>query len=254
MIDCTAMAMERILADIKHLQFKEEANLQRYRADLLRAISHDLRTPLSGIMGSCEMLVSLLDANSKEYALTKDIYEDSQWLYTLVENILSLTKLQEGKMLLNWQFETLDEIIGTAVTVFERRYGIDVQVSLPQQIVIVKVDAKLIEQVIINLLDNAKKHSESTDIRIYAQICDNIIDINVEDFGKGIDDDEINKIFDMFYTGGKKHADAKTGIGLGLTIAKSIVEAHGGTIKAKNKTSGSGAVFTIALPIEKIEE
>lgn len=253
LINCTAMAMDRIIADQKHLRFKEEANLQHYRADLLRSISHDLRTPLSGIMGNCEMLMDCLSKDGSEYNLVNYIYKDSQWLYSLVENILSLTKLQEGKMVFSWKCETIDEILGAAVRVFERRYNTDIKVVLPKEIISVKVDAKLIEQVIVNLLDNAQKHANSKEIILSAKKDGEFVKISVEDFGKGIDENLINKIFEMFYTGTVGYSDSKRGIGLGLTIAKSVIEAHGGTIKGYNKLDSSGSIFEITLPIQQIE-
>lgn len=249
MLDCIALAMERIQADARHLRFKEEANAQRYRANLLRAISHDLRTPLAGIMGTCEMLKKLLNNKEKEYALSDGIYKDAQWLYGLVENILSLTKLQEGKMQMNCQSEAIDEIVGVALYQFEKRSEREVKVELPEDIVIIDADAKLLEQVILNLLDNACKHTpKDKTIRICVSCSEKEVTVCVEDEGEGISEQDISKIFEMFYTTSGKHADASSGIGLGLTICKSIIEAHGGKIYAENRMDIKGARFYFTLP------
>jgi len=249
MLDCIALAMERIQADAKHLKFKEEANAQRYRANLLRAISHDLRTPLAGIMGTCEMLKKMLDDKEKEYELTDGIYKDAQWLYSLVENILSLTKLQEGKMQMSCQSESMDEIVGVALYQFEKRSEREVKVQLPDDIVIVDADAKLLEQVILNLLDNANKHTpKDKSISIYVSCSKTEVKVCVEDEGEGIAEQDISRIFEMFYTTSSKHSDASMGIGLGLTICKSIIEAHGGSIYAENREDGDGARFSFVIP------
>ncbi|MEJ8737017.1 ATP-binding protein [Erysipelotrichaceae bacterium HCN-30851] len=247
-INCMVLAMERIQYDQKYLKFKEEANTQRYRVNLLRSISHDLRTPLTGIMGNCEVLKKILQ-EQEAIALTEGIYEDANWLHSLVENILSLTKLQEGKMQMNMQGEAIDEIIGVAIQQFEKNSKRIINVSLPEDIVMVQADAKLLEQVILNLLDNASKHTpKEGNISIKVESSLQEVCIIVEDDGEGIASDDIENIFEMFYTTTKKPTDAVSGIGLGLTICKSIIEAHGGKIYAENRTDSHGARFRFVLP------
>ena len=138
----------------------EKAWNERERANLLRAISHDLRTPLSGIMGTSEMLMDMTDKEDRRQELLQGIYQDADWLKSLVENILSLTRLQDGKIVIQKEMEAIEEVIGCAVAHVERSFPErEIQVEIPEEFRLVPMDAKLIEQVITNLLDNAVKHT-----------------------------------------------------------------------------------------------
>lgn len=253
-IESTALAMDRLRSVQAIIKSREEAEQERYRSNFLRAISHDLRTPLAGIMGASEMLMDMTDKEDYRYSLAEGIYRDADWLHDLVENILSLTRLQEGKLTLNKQMEPVEEIVGVAVMAVEKREtGREIAVSVPDSVLMVPMDAKLIEQVLINLLDNARKHTPlDKEIRVTVDTDENRENavFTVSDQGTGISREDLPHIFEMFYTSSGKSADSQHGVGLGLTICESIVKAHGGTITAQNRTDCPGAIFSFTLPLE----
>ncbi|WP_244971275.1 sensor histidine kinase [Vallitalea guaymasensis] len=255
MLESTALAMDRLMESKQRLKSKEEMVQERYRGNLLRAISHDIRTPLSGIMGTAEILMDMTKEKEEEFELVTAIYKDADWLRSLVENILNLTKLQEGKLILNKQFEALEELIGSAIGHFSRRtLDFEITVDLPEKIILIPVDAKLIMQVLINLIDNAMKHSEvNSEIRIKVIEIESKkeVEVSVIDSGEGITYKDLPNIFQMFYTSNCRITDVKHGIGLGLSICEAIVQAHGGTIKAENRQNNNGAVFSFTLPMEE---
>lgn len=248
-IESAALALERLRSLRQQAQSREEATQERYRGNLLRAISHDIRTPLAGIMGTSEMLMDTTQQQDPRYAQAWDIYRDAQWLHDMVENILNLTKLQDGKLTLNKQPEAVEEVIGAALMVMEKRLpGREIQVEMPDRVLLVPMDARLISQVLINLLDNASKHTlPQEQIGIHVSEEEAWVSITVADRGTGIAAHDLPHIFQMFYTTYRKSPDSRRGVGLGLAICQSIVEAHGGSIKAENR-AGGGAAFTFTLP------
>ena len=229
---------------------------ERFKGNLLRSISHDIRTPLSGIMGSGEMLMQMTKDQEELYDLSKNIYEDATWLHGLVENVLSLTRLQDSGIMLEKQPEAVEEIVGAAVATIEKRYpNRQIDIELPDEFLMVKMNGRLIHQVLINLMDNAIKHSipsDSITVSIQNKKDKNEIVTKVIDRGTGIKEEDLPHVFEMFYTKDKDTKDKGNirGIGIGLSICKSIIEAHGGKIKAENNTDGSGATFTFSLPYE----
>lgn len=248
-IETTSMALERLHSLSEQAKSREETAQERYRGNLLRAISHDIRTPLSGIMGTSEMLMGKTDKSDTRYALAKDIYQDAEWLHGLVENILNLTKLQDGKVTLEKHPEPLEEVIGAALMVMEKRIpDRNIDVEMPENVVMAPMDTKLISQVLINLLDNATKHTpKDCEIKINVQTKEDSVWVTVSDNGKGIAKKDLPHVFQMFYTTSKKSADSKRGVGLGLAICQTIIEAHGGKIWVENR-KGGGASFTFTLP------
>ena len=254
-LENVSMAMERIEVTIERIRDKENMERERERANLLRAISHDLRTPLSGIMGTSEMLMDMTDKEDKRQKLLLGIYQDADWLKSLVENILSLTRLQDGKILIHKEMEAIEEVIGCAVAHVERSFPKrEIQVETPEDFRLVPMDAKLIEQVITNLLDNAVKHTTIQEaITISAGYTQNNVSIAVRDEGEGLDKEEIPNLFRIFYTSEKRSSDAKRGIGLGLTICETVVKAHGGTILGRNRMDRRGAEFIFTLPLTEGE-
>lgn len=255
MIESTAIAMDRFYATQEKLQYLERSEQERYRSNLLRAISHDLRTPLSGIMGTCEMIMDMSSPQDPRYELTAGIWQDADWLHSLVENILNLTRLEEGKLALKKQPEAVEEIISSALEHIKKRapaYDIDVQ--MPHELLLVSMDAKLIVQVLINLLDNAIKHTKPDEqISIIVKKERKDVSFSVVDHGEGIISDDLPHIFKMFYTSKHNAADAKRGVGLGLPICEAIIQAHNGKIYAANLPDDSGAKFTFILPLEETE-
>ncbi|MDD3415534.1 MAG: DUF4118 domain-containing protein [Lachnospiraceae bacterium] len=258
MIESTALAMDRFREFHQRLKSNEEMVQERYRGNLLRAISHDLRTPLSGIMGTAEILMDMTEKNEQEYELVSAIYNDADWLRALVENILNLTRLQEGRLVINKEYEALEEIIGSAISHFSRRSPeFEINIDMPEKVILIPIDAKLIMQVLINLLDNAMKHSKGNNeitIRVKDKMDGKIVEVSVIDNGEGIDPVDLPNLFQMFYTSNCRMADVKQGIGLGLSICEAIVHAHGGTIKAENREGSSGAIFSFTLPMEEIRQ
>ena len=255
MIESTAMAMDRLRVIKERIRSREEATQERYRGNLLRAISHDLRTPLAGIMGTSEMIMDMTDKSDARHALADGIYKDADWLHSLVENILSLTRLQDGRLTLHKEQEPVEEVIGAAVAAMEKRAPErEIAVHIPDEILMVPMDARLIGQVLTNLLDNAVKHTqpeEEISVTVSKNSEQKMAVFTVADRGTGISAQDLPNIFQMFYTTKGKGPDAKRGIGLGLAICESIVTAHGGTIRAQNQGSGKGAVFTFTLPLEE---
>lgn len=249
-IEISALALERLRSLREQARSREETMQERYRGNLLRAISHDIRTPLSGIMGTSEMLMDATQRDDPRYGLARDIYRDAEWLHGLVENILNLTKLQDGKLVLDKQPEALEEVIGAALTVMEKRLpGRSIDVNMPDEVVMVPMDAKLISQVLINLLDNAAKHTPAdAEIAISVSTDRETVRVTVSDRGSGIAEHDLPHIFQMFYTARNTCADARRGVGLGLSICQSVIEAHGGSIRAENRVGG-GAAFTFVLPL-----
>ena len=250
-IESAALALERLRSLQAQAKSREEATQERYRSNLLRAISHDIRTPLSGIIGTSEMLMDKLKQEDSNYLLAKDIYQDAEWLHNLVENILNLTKLRDGKLALNKQPEAMEEVIGAALMVMEKRIPDRViDVDMPDDVIMVPMDAKLISQVLVNLLDNASKHTPKDRQILIAVNTDNEnATVSVADRGTGISEKDLPHLFQMFYTTRSGDPDTRHGVGLGLAICQSIVEAHEGTIRAENR-SGGGAVFSFTLPLE----
>lgn len=250
-IESASLAIERLRSIEEQIKSRDEVVQERYRGNLLRAISHDIRTPLSAIMGSSEMLMARTNPQDPCFELEKDIYQDAQWLHGLVENILNLTKLQDGNLTLNKQSEAVEEVVGATLMLFEKRLSKrNIEVEMPEQVVMVPMDARLISQVLINLLENADKHTPpEEEIRITVKEEKSCVSISVEDRGCGIPESDLPRIFEMFYTTCKKSPDSRRGVGLGLAICQSIAEAHGGTICAKNR-KGGGASFTFTLPME----
>ena len=162
MIESVALAMDRFRSAQERIRSREETEQERYRSNLLRSISHDLRTPLSGILGATEMLTSMTNKEDRRYAIIKGIEDDAHWLYSLVENVLSLTRLQDGKLVINKQPEAVEEVLGGAVDYMSRRYpAYDIEAQAPEELLMVPMDAKLINQVFINLIENAVQYTPS---------------------------------------------------------------------------------------------
>jgi two-component system, OmpR family, sensor histidine kinase KdpD len=245
-----SIALEReTLANEKETA-KNETKREKYKSDLLRSISHDIRTPLSGITGAAEaLLYNLKDEDSKR--LIKGIYDDSLWLNQMVENILSLTKIQEGSLPVNKKLEAVEEIIGASVKYSSKFLGKHhILVEIPDSVLFVAMDARLIMQVLNNLIENAVKYSvESDEIKIEVAANKDFVWFSVTDHGMGIKTEDLTKVFDLFFVSDDSHTDAKRGNGLGLAICKAIVNAHGGKIIAENNING-GATIRFSLPFE----
>lgn len=248
------------LENSRNAKEKEEAKLlaenEKLRANLLRAISHDLRTPLTTISGNASMLLSDSEALSYETRkqMYSDIYDDSTWLHNLVENLLAVTRIEEGRMELRIQPQLLEEIVSEAIQHISRnRSGHIITICHADDLLLAQCDARLIIQVIINLVDNAIKYTPAgSHITIHTREVDGNAVISVADDGPGIADAEKSKIFQMFYTGSHAIADSRRSLGLGLSLCKSIITAHGGTITVSDNQP-VGTVFTFTIPAREVE-
>ncbi len=230
-----------------------EAERQRTYADLLRAVSHDIRTPLTGIMGATNVLLEQEDQLTPEQrrALLTDAHEDAEWLIRVVENLLSVTRIGGEVARLNKSWEAAEEVIEGAVAKFSKRYpNICVKVALPEELLMVPMDPLLMQQVLTNLLENAVIHGGDV-TRVTITLCqekDQAV-ISVEDDGRGIAPEKLSTIFDGSADSGS-WGDMKRNMGIGLSVCRTIVVAHGGSICAENRGSG-GALFRISLPMKE---
>ena len=250
------------LENDKNVREKEEAAIlaknEQLRANLLRTISHDLRTPLTSISGNANNLLyneSCLDAQMRRQ-IYGDIYDDSMWLIDLVENLLSVTRIEEGRMQIRQSAELVDEVIREALKhTGQSRTGRTIKVEEEDELILAKMDARLIVQVLINLIGNAVKYTpQGTDITVQAKkekTENSQVIISVCDLGDGIPDDRKERVFDMFYTGGNQVADSRRSLGLGLGLCRSIINAHGGKIWISDNIP-HGAVVTFTLPAEEV--
>ena len=238
---------------------KEEAAIlaknEQLRANLLRAISHDLRTPLTSISGNASNLLSngdSFDRSTKEQLYT-DIYDDSMWLINLVENLLSVTRLEESKVNLTFTSELMDDVIDEALRHINRKsVEHHITVSHEDEFLLAKMDAKLIVQVIINIIDNAIKYTPvNSCIKVSTKKQNGFAVISIADDGKGIPDEVKSRIFDMFYCGANKIVDSRRSLGLGLSLCKSIITAHGGKIFVTDNIP-HGTIFTFTLPAGEV--
>ena len=234
---------------------EQTARQEALRADLLRSISHDLRTPLTSISGNAAILMERGEALTadKRRSLAGAVYDDAQWLINLVENLLSITRIENGTIRLNRQPELLDDIFQEALAHLDRaaeRHHIAVE--LPDDLLMAEMDARLIVQVLINLLNNAIKYTpEGSRITLSARAEGGMVRVSVADDGPGIREDAKPKLFQMFYTEGKAGGDSRRGLGLGLALCRSIVNAHGGTIGVADNPP-HGSCFTFTLPVSEV--
>ncbi len=227
------------------------AKNEQLRANLLRAISHDLRTPLTSISGNASNLLSnydKLDEETKVQVFT-DIFDDSQWLISLVENLLSVTRIEEGRMNFNMSVQLMDEVIDEAMKHINRKSNnYTITVDYKDELLLARMDAKLIIQVIINLVENAIKYTPvGSEIKVTAENKNGFVSVSVADNGNGIPDNIKPRVFEMFYTGDNKIADSRRSLGLGLPLCRSIINAHGGEITLTDNEP-RGCIFTFIVP------
>lgn len=241
-----------------HEAEKAESERERMRANLLRAVSHDLRTPLTTIYSASSMLrgkrKNLTEQQQDE--MLQSIQEDSEWLVRMVENLLSVTRIDSGKIKINKTPTILDELVDSVMTKFLNRYpGQDVILDIPDKIVVVPMDAILIEQVLVNLLENAVLHAEGMtrlSLRVFTLGKQAIFEII--DNGCGISADRLKYIFTGNYEARENAPDGrKRNVGIGLSVCATIIKAHGGEISAENRKDG-GALFRFTLETEDMTD
>lgn len=250
-----ALALEKELYNRKREEAMTKAKNEELRANLLRSISHDLRTPLTSISGNAGILLNndTVFDREKRRQLYTDIYDDSMWLINLVENLLAVTRLEESTMRMNMQVELVDEVVEEALKhISRKREEHQLRYAPSEELLLAKMDSRLIVQVLINLIENAMKYTqEGSTIEISTAKRGEMIEISVADNGKGIRAEAKEKIFDMFYTAENKPADSRRGLGLGLFLVKSIVHVHGGTVSVEDNIP-NGTIFTFTLQAEEV--
>lgn len=233
---------------------KAAAEKEKMRGDLLRAISHDLRTPLTSIAGLSDMLIE----NEQKFSsvdrteIYKEIREDASWLIRMVENLLSVTRIQEDTKHLNKILEAAEEIISHSVLRLKKYYpNAHVSVSVPKKILFVPMDCVLIEQVLINLMENSIRHGKSTtEIKIDVRRTGAWARFSVADNGSGFDKDILDKINRGKFVAASQSRDSNRNMGIGLSVCSSVIKAHGGMMNAENEKNG-GAAVSFYLPIDR---
>jgi two-component system, OmpR family, sensor histidine kinase KdpD len=218
---------------------------------LLTAISHDLRTPLTVISGSAAMLRERLGtADAHSLQLITSVQNEADRLARMVRNVLDLTRFELGspKMCLDWY--TLEELIGTAIASARAVLGQrQVEVKLPSVVPLIRVDGVLFQQLLVNIFENCAKYAPApTTITLSGSVDRGALHLTIEDSGPGFPPGTEEKVFQKLYTA---HPQTRGGIGLGLTICKVIVEAHGGTIRASNRAEGGARISIIVPQTEK---
>ena len=247
------------LDNLRNTREKEEAAVlaknEQLRANLLRSISHDLRTPLTSISGNADTLLhcyNALDEPTRQRIFT-DIYDDSQWLTGLVENLLSVTKITDGSVKLQLSDQVLEDVVSEALRHVDRKAEEHhIIVDCGEIPLLVRMDAGLIIQVVINLVNNAVKYTPAgSNIRITAIRREKAAEIRVSDDGPGIPDERKDRVFEMFFTGGNPIGDSRRSLGLGLTLCRAIVHAHYGEMTLKDN-SPHGCIFSFTLPLSEV--
>ena len=247
------------LESLRNAEEKEKAAVlaknEQLRANLLRSISHDLRTPLTSISGNADTLLhsyNVLDEQTRKQIFT-DIYDDAQWLTGLVENLLSITKIADGSVKLRLSDQVVDDIVSEALRHIDRRSAEHhITVDCGDVPLLVRVDAGLIMQVLINLVNNAIKYTPAgSNIWVTAALREDAVEICVSDDGHGIPNELKERVFEMFFTGSNPIGDSRRSLGLGLTLCQAIIHAHHGEITLKDN-SPHGCIFSFTVPLSEV--
>ena len=253
-----ALFIGALTTQIKHQeQMRLDVEKEKVRSNLLRAISHDIRTPLTSISGAAAAIIDNRDKLSEDQKLEllSNIKDESQWMIRMVENLLSITRITDDKTRITTVDELVEDVIGSAVVKFSKRYpGPDISVDIPAEMLLVPMDSILIEQVLINLMENAMIHGvTTTKLHLTVTTTDDSAIFSVEDNGKGIDEHLLPDIFQGILNTQSGHSsDNKRNMGMGLSVCQAIVTAHNGTMKAENIPDG-GAKISFTLPLGKDE-
>ena len=251
----TAQALRMHYLMVQKQQTQVMAEMEKVKNSFLRSISHDLRTPLTGIIGSSSTLLEVGDELSEDERkkLVEGIQSDAQWLVNMIENILSITKVRRNDMIIDKSEEVAEEVVEGAIAIFHKRFpDANITVKQPEKVLLVPMDIMLISQVLTNLLENTQRHAKGqrSDVVIEMKEIENMVVFVVSDNGPGIDLEVFPNLFNVAGTSDKPYRDSKRGLGIGLSICKTIINAHGGEIYAENLPHG-GAQFMFTLPINK---
>ncbi|MGN0986157.1 MAG: DUF4118 domain-containing protein [Candidatus Enterenecus sp.] len=255
LLDECGLALEKELTMREKQRAEAQADQEALRANLLRAISHDLRTPLTSISGNASILMERADQlePEKRQSLLAAIYDDAMWLISLVENLLSITRIEDNRVNMKMEPELLADIFAEALSHLDRNADRHhIRVDLPDDMLMADMDARLMVQVVINIVNNAVKYTpEGSHITLSAQRDGGQVVVEVADDGPGIPEGAREKLFDMFYTANNERGDGRRGLGLGLALCKSIVTAHGGTIQAADNPP-HGTIFRFTLRASEV--
>ena len=235
-------------------KLKAEAETERMRGNLLRAVSHDLRTPLTSIYGSCSAILENYDRipEARKMTLLKDIQTDSQWLNRMVENLLSVTRVDADRVRLSKHSTVLEELIDALLVKFRKHYpDTTVQVEIPEAFISIPMDPVLIEQVLMNLLENAVFHAHGMrNLWLRVELKNKKAVFCVEDDGCGIPADRMEHLFAGILDSEAPIDSTRSNMGIGLSVCRTIIKAHGSELKAGNRPEG-GAAFSFALEMEE---
>jgi len=246
-----ALEVERLETESLHAQM--EAETERLKTSLLSSVTHDLQTPLAAIMGSADSLAAVGEnlALAQRRQLAVNIYDEAERLSRLIGNLLRMTKLESGSLKPDLQLQSIEEPLGAALRLVEKHMaGRELAVDIPAELTLVEVDGVLMEQLLLNLLENAAKYTpDGSPVSIAARGAAGGVEIVVADRGPGLAPDELEKVFDLFYQGqeGAGASGGRKGYGIGLAICRAIALVHGGAIRAENR-EGGGAAFIVTLP------
>ncbi|QOX63370.1 sensor histidine kinase KdpD [Anoxybacterium hadale] len=248
-----AMALERQYLSDDQREILIETEKEKSRSNLLRAISHDLRTPLTGILGASSTILESgenLDKQTHDH-LILNIKEDSQWLIRMVENLLSVTRINEGTMTVTKTSEVAEEVVADTISQIRKRFPErKISVKIPNELLIVPMDGTLIEQVLLNLIENAFKHSSAdSSVEVSVRKENHYAAFEVIDEGEGINEEDFPYLFESYIPNGDRSSDSSRGMGIGLSICMSIIKAHKGKLGAANRKEG-GAIFWFKLPLK----
>ena len=235
-------------------KLKAEAETERMRGNLLRAVSHDLRTPLTSIYGACCAMIENYDSipREKQLKMLQDVQSDAQWLNRMVENLLSVTRVDADKVRLSKHVTVLEELIDALLVKFRKHYPNQVvQVQIPDSFVTIPMDGVLIEQVLMNLLENAVFHARGMEnLWLKVTIRNGKAVFTVEDDGCGIPAERLERLFSGQLDSETPVDSSRSNMGIGLSVCRTIIKAHGGELRAGNRPEG-GAVFRFALEMEE---
>lgn len=236
-------------------KIRGEIEKEQMRANLLRAVSHDIRTPLTSIVGAVSAVMENHEKLSEEKSMTllSDVKEEAQWLVRVVENLLLVTKIDADSAKVTKEPEMVEEILAEAVGKFKKRFpGAPIKVIMPEEVLFVPMDAMLIEQVLCNLLENAIVHGGVvSEIILQVKNDGEYAVFSVKDDGVGIAPKVLPRILEeSIYKADDENVDGKRNMGIGLTVCRSIILAHGGKVNAYNRKSG-GAAFEFTLPVKE---
>lgn len=240
-------------------KIKAESEKERMRGNLLRAVSHDLRTPLTSIYGATSVIMDNYDSidKQKQLRLLSEIHEDSQWLIRMVENLLSVTRIDDSVTKITKDSVVLDELLDSVIVKFNKHYpNQKVLVTAPNEFTSIPMDAILIQQVLMNIMENAIMHAKGmTELEIVVRIEEDKAVFEIKDDGCGIPEDRIAHIFTGYLERDTSMPTdgSRNNMGIGLSVCSTIIKAHGGTIYAQNRSEG-GALFGFSLDMEEADE